>query len=519
MLTKKGKFTLVPQLDRYPWLVEFAQTIVGRLVVLAIFSGLIFFFWPLWGHYIGLCLFFCIFLPQYRHVILVVASLGAVFLGRTYMEWNFINDLGYTYGISRPLIDSPFTTISIVGFVLLCFFLIFHFSKSSRSGFRIRRPILTIIAGYLLLAFGIPHLPVHDYVKLGLWIFLIVFSKYFWFLCYSLLDRNDPKVPPFPQHLGLYYPFWYVSVLPYYRGISHFQRIIAKSPEELAICRLKGLKLLIWACYLSMASLLIGTVFYGKGQDISGIIKFLLEANGGPLNIYFQNKLIYVIDKWPLLLNLPHYKYAFAQSVSGTPLAFYWNWLALIVWFIGQLLILATISHAGIAICRMAGYNALRNVYNPLKSKSIADFWNRMYFYYKELLVNVFYYPTFLNLFKNRPILRYYAATMAAACVGNFFYHYLLKVNMIVRQGAFETMISMHSLMFYCFLLGNGIFLSQYRKLKTGRSGRKLPQPFRAIIVLGFYCLIGIFWDDNVPLIDNLKFFLALFNITIGGNG
>jgi hypothetical protein len=365
--------------------------------------------------------------------------------------------------------------------------------------------------------FVLPYVPVHDFVKLGFWVFIIIFSKYLWFLCYSLVERNDPESPPFWLHLGLYIPFWYVAMLPYHRGTSNFQRITAKTPLEQTICRLKGLKLLIWATYLSLFYLIYNTICYGRARDFSGMIRINLAAQDGPLNFFFQNKLLYSIKFWPFFLNIPPYEYVFFQCAAGKPLDFYWNWLAMIVWFFIEFFKIVIASHVAIAICRMAGYNALRNVYKPLQAQNIADFFNRYYYYFKELLVAVFFYPTFLRYFKNRPLLRYFAATMMAACVGNFLFHYIMKIDVIIKQGAAETLLSMHSYMFYCFLLGSGIYISQWRKFKTGKRDRKMPQPFASIAVLIFYCLIYIFaYDSTQSLKDNFRFFFSLFNITIG---
>jgi hypothetical protein len=509
---KKLKFTLVPQLDRYPWLVQFGQTIFGKLVIWALF------YWPHWILFNSACLFFCIFFPGLRHIILPVAALAAVFIGRNYLGWGDINGLAQSYGISKPIINSPVTGLLAAGFVLLCCFLVVYFSKSNRATFRIRRPIFTVICSYLLLAFVLPYVPVHDFVKLGFWIFWLILSKYLWFLCYSLVDRNDPKGMPFWQQLGLYVPFWYISAVPYHRGASNFQRIKAKTPEELAICRLKGLKLLIWTTYLSVFFQIYKTLCYGRASDLSGMVKFYLAGQDGPLNLFFQEKLLYSIKFWPFFLNIPPYDFALAQSAAGRPLDFYWNWLALIVWFFNEFFILAIKSHAAIAICRMAGYNALRNMYKPLQSRNIADFFNRYYFYYKELLVNVFFYPTFLRYFKDRPLLRYYVATMMAAFLGNFLVHFVAHADSILREGAVEVLVSIHSFLFYGFLLGNGIYISQYRKIKTGESGRRLPQPFASIAVILFFCLINIFsYDSNLSsLRNNFRFFFSLFNITIG---
>jgi hypothetical protein len=166
----------------------------------------------------------------------------------------------------------------------------------------------------------------------------------------------------------------------------------------------------------------------------------------------------------------------------------------------------------------MAGYNALRNMYKPLQSRNIADFFNRYYFYYKELLVNVFFYPTFLRYFKNRPLLRYYAAIMMAAFVGNFLVHFVAHADSIIKEGAIKIFVSMHSFLFYCFLLGNGIYISQYRKIKTGKSGRKLPLPLASFMVLGFYCIISIFSfiPEGMAFVTGFKFLFSLVNFFPG---
>jgi hypothetical protein len=108
---KKQKFTLVPQLDHYPWLVQFGQTFFGKLVIWALFCGLLYFYWPHWILFNSACLFFCIFFPGLRHIILPLAALGAVFIGRNYLGWIDINSLANSYGISRPIINSSFTAL------------------------------------------------------------------------------------------------------------------------------------------------------------------------------------------------------------------------------------------------------------------------------------------------------------------------------------------------------------------------------------------------------------------------
>ena len=74
------------------------------------------------------------------------------------------------------------------------------------------------------------------------------------------------------------------------------------------------------------------------------------------------------------------------------------NWLVLIANFFMRLVWFSVWGHTIIACCRMAGYNALRNTYRPLQSASIAEFWNRFYYYFKELLVDNFFLSCFFAL-------------------------------------------------------------------------------------------------------------------------
>ena len=124
-------------------------------------------------------------------------------------------------------------------------------------------------------------------------------------------------------------------------------------------------------------------------------------------------------------LRIPTSAEALSMFVRGTPVA--WHPAvgeSQILFFLetnpGVLLSLAI---KIISVCRMAGFNALRNSYRPLSSRTLADFFNRFYYYFKELLVDMFFYPTFLRYWKRRKRLRLVFATFAAVAFGNSYFH------------------------------------------------------------------------------------------------
>src|SRR5262249_32592399 len=120
---------------------------------------------------------------------------------------------------------------------------------------------------------------------------------------------------------------------------------------------------------------------------------------------------------------------------------------------------------------RLFGFNLFRNTYKPFLATSLVTFWNRYFFYFKELLVEFFFYPIYLSFFKERPKLRIFAATMAAACIGNWYHHALERtVWTLNHMASLRGAPRLDSYLFYAFLLGIGVFVSMLREQR--RRGR-----------------------------------------------
>ena len=94
---------------------------------------------------------------------------------------------------------------------------------------------------------------------------------------------------------------------------------------------------------------------------------------------------------------------------------------------ISDVLKLAARGHEIVGVLRLFGFNVFRNTYKPLLAPSLVEFWNRYYYYFKELLVDFFFFPTYVRRFRTSPRLRMLAATLAAAGFGNLYYHLLFS--------------------------------------------------------------------------------------------
>jgi D-alanyl-lipoteichoic acid acyltransferase DltB (MBOAT superfamily) len=252
----------------------------------------------------------------------------------------------------------------------------------------------------------------------------------------------------------------------------------------LAVTQLKGVKLLAWALCLAVLAHAWELVLHGepaaRAKTIGETGQQLFQTAGG--------------------LGLPTLEATFDAVAAKRSVSSLMAWAALVAQFISTLLSLAIWGHVIIATCRMAGFRALRNTRNPLASKTLAEFWNRYYYYFKELLVDFFFYPTFLRCFRKRPRLRKAFATVAAAGFGNVLYHYLRDSSALSTLGPWEALVAFRSYVVYGLILGLAIAASQDRASQratapSGRLGfRRVTGP---IVVCGFFCVMSLFGQSS----------------------
>jgi hypothetical protein len=220
---------------------------------------------------------------------------------------------------------------------------------------------------------------------------------------------------------------------------------------------------------------------------------------------------------WPIFfhgyLRIPTAGYALAMSVRGTPVAWHLRWEGLILAFFELVLSVSIMGHRIIASCRMAGFNALRNTYRPLSSTTIAEFFNRFYYYFKELLVGFFFYPAFMRYWKGHRRLRMVFATFAAAFLGNGFYHFTRDWQIIRDIGLWKALINYQTMLFYNAVLTIGLCVSQLRQRGPRPAGLFRGHIFPALGVVLFYCLLSVFETSEraYPLVVHLRFFASLF--------
>lgn len=479
---------IIPRLDEMPRVLEFARTKAGRLVVVAAFSGLLELSGLEWWWQTGTILALISLFPARRHFFLTVAALWWVHL-RVPFDADLLAPLLTAHSAGRWFSGWPVI-------VALCYVMAGAYGWTARRYRNSpvgRHPVAGLVVILCLLLLAATRMPLKGVAFFMVAASAMILSKFVWFFAYSVSGASSRDGMPFWKQIWMIRPFWGFPTsanVPFGKGASYLRRIEATDDAQFAKTQLKGLKLLLWALVL---------------QVCQSALKHLMIGSD-PLIVHGV-----VIHGW-----IPKYPYALDCNAQGHPVEWSMRWLSIIMQFVSQIALWTVSGHKIIAVCRMAGFAAARNTYKPFTATTIAEFYNRIYYYFKELLVDFFFYPTYLRYFKRRPKLRLFVATLAAAGLGNFINHFLANSSMIFRLGFWQTLKDFHTYMFYCAVLGIAIGISQHRSTTHRRQQLSGFPKVRAIaVVFLFYTFLTIF--DTTPILqsrnlgDCFSYFLSLF--------
>jgi len=492
------RLRIIPAVEQDARVVAFAQRPLGKALLLLLFGLMLSASGRTDAPQLTAVLAVLTAFPAHRRPLLVAATL--YWLVRTAgFDWALVQRIAQQQGVAESLDLGRLQLVSIGG-ALLCCAGYYALARALAARGAMRHPVLSLLVVYLAAACVASYAPLDGGTRTMLWALLIVFGQYLWFLGYSLLDLSARQTPAFALQLGHYLPFWGGSATPFPKGAAALRKIEARDGRALALCQLKGCKLLAWALVLSAVSATWELFAYGRG----GVLADIVEARLG----------------WLPTLALPQVGAAMDALAAGHPFGGALSWASLLADFISKLLALSVWGHVIVATCRMAGFAALRNTYRPLAARSIADFWNRYYYYFKELLVDFFFYPAFLRFFRTHPRLRRAFATLAAAGFGNALYHYLRDAEVLVERGPWGALLAFRSYLVYGLLLGGAVALSQLRaaRAQAGTAGTagtaataatsatssptaswrdELSRALAPVTICLFFCLLGVFDDPT----------------------
>jgi len=467
----------VPPIESYPRVVALAQTLVGKLVLFALFAALMKYLSDNLWLWTTLAAAVVSLAGRHRHHAALICTAALLVLAPEWFEYRAVYAAAQQEGLFESLrlgYVRAGTLLACVPLAVVALYLARRFREHPLG----RRPVLAQHFLYVCLL-GLAATPLlHGVPRVLLWSLTAVFAAYFWFLAYALIDQRHRQPALILLQLATFHPFFGSTTVPMAKGAANWRSVEANTEEELAVTQLKGLKLLAWAFFLKVLLWAYRKVVYAK----LGIT---------PLGLAFER---------------------FLDGVSPGPLGAF----SIVANFFEQLLLMAIWGHVIVATARLAGFRLLRNTWRPLTSRSVAEFWNRYFYYFKEILVNVYFYPTYVRWFKRHPRLRVAFATFMAAGVGNWFFHFNLENYRVARDGFGEAINYMQTYAFYCMLLVGGIVLSQLRARRPDpEAGWLRRQLVPSLWVALFYCFLSFFDGPqrHAALTDHFAF---LFQI-LGG--
>jgi hypothetical protein len=448
---------LIPAIDRNERWIAYLQRAPGRMLLVFAVSVLIALFGVVGIDFIAaLVAVGCAYAGRYRNALIALATLLLLYQNGFWVDTPLLHRLAAQEGvanqISQPLLQAGM--LLLVTALFSCLLIFWHrivvFSL-------FRRSTVWLVAIFLGLVLVAQSPAAAGMSRVVLWSFLMTWQPYLWFLTYALASASARERPPFWQHLGVFHPFWGSTLTPFGKGLSYLRKFEAKTPQELAVTQLKGLKLATWAFLLAASQNCFSTLVYGY-------------------------------------LGVATFDDAFLHHVVGAPYPRYIGWTSLVAFFVEDVLRMTVFGGVIVAAARLAGFRLLRNTYRPLESRTLAEFWNRYYFYFKELLVDHFFYPAFFRYFRNHRRLRIFFATFAAACVGNLLFHFIRDIHFVADMGLWDAVAGEQSHAFYTFVLAISLGLSQLRRApdqaaKGWLRGRLLP----CLWVAAFFCVLHVF--------------------------
>jgi hypothetical protein len=456
---------------------ELHETAPGRLAAVALYSVLLAatgaVAWPA----VTLALALLAILPAHRRTILAVATIG-VAAASPPLDLALLEELGAGRGALDLLPLWPAVVAAVVGFGCAYVELVRRHPRTALA----RHPVeglLALLALLLVVAGGVP-------LAGAAWFFVTAFTmglaSYVWFFSFAAAEAKLRGSPPAWKQLGYWRPFWGFSTAPIGKGAAYLDRVEAKDAKAFATSQRRGLRLMLWCAVLLF---------------VMDALRFALyEPHGRAL-------------AWIPAQGLPPVAAVLEAQANGEPLPFAMRWGAVLAEFVMTVLHMTTWGNSIVATARMAGYDIAPNTDRPLLSTSIVEFYNRFYFYFKELLATFFFYPTYLRFFRSQPRLRLFVATLAAAGFGNFLFHFLRDSGAVYRLGLAGALVAYRSYAVYALILGVAIGVSQVRLLARHR---KPPRGVRRVLatagVVSFYCLLGVL-DVRTPF--DLSVYAAVY--------
>ncbi|WP_313950736.1 hypothetical protein [Accumulibacter sp.] len=462
--------------------IAWSQTLTGRLLIYLTAIVAVATYFPWWESALVVsAAMAAAYAPNFRNPILFTATWVAAFLEMGLAENRILRDIGIVLQQEQVTNVAPIAlAAAFLLLVMVGAWASLDFVRRRPKSFLARRPLVTLLAVEVLL-FSLTTLDVMQGLpRVVLWSMLVVLTPYVWFLPYAIVDQRARDASPPLLQLAVLRPFWSPSYLPFGKGAAFLRKKLSKTPRDVAITQLKAVKLLLWSNALLAVKTAMAWLFVEQMQ-------------------------------------IPSVELALDAFLGSQPYPITVGWSALILSTANYALKIAMWTGLFIGIARLAAYRLPRGCWRPLESRTLMDYFNRFHYYFKELLVDFFFVPTFFTMFRKHPRLRMFFATFMAAGVGNAIWHFTWEIHLLATMGLAGAVETYTSYLFYCVVLATGIGISQVRaNLGIRPSSTFFGRCYSFLFVWSFVVCLHVFGDEsrNHTLGERLSFLASLFGVS-----
>ncbi len=400
-------------------------------------------FWPVFPVWF----YFLQFFPSRRYFLLTFASIGSFFLyGFLLRQPRFLLKTASVF----PSFESTAVLIAAALVLLLVFSCICFFKKFSsvKTG-----PVL-LISGVVLICGAIS---AHTMRVASPELFLtFLYLGMLWpTLCAYLYNLEFSK--GVFADLIYFRPVWKLAFFP---PMPFFIQTINRDlsfKDDTSSVQWRGVTLLIWALVLRVVAWLFDFLIYHK--------------------FHFQ----------PLheLLNGIR-----TQTIPD----FAFAWGCVLFDFLHRLIEISVVGHVVVGLARICGFDLMRNTYSPFRARSLLDFFSRYNFYYKEFLLHLFFYPTFLRI-RSAPFVLRVSAAIGSVALGTFTTVFIgFGLSTIVERGFNPTLSFFSGYMIFSLFLAFGLIFSfLLQQNKPERNAGPIEHSLRVSMYFIFFSLIRVF--------------------------
>ena len=497
------KFRIIPQLDKNPKVIAFAQTALGRATLFGLFS--LGFFWlnPKLWFFISLAGLAIVFIRTADRIKLTsIVFLCLTIFGGT--EYSMYTQPGYfrsmqsglmnkwaVYSFSQLFSDLSrdwYQDILTLSLILFSFLVFFAFTKG--PSLVKRKPLLClfVLNGGMIFAMTEFSTAMSVPVRTVSWAFLAMFnSKYIWILGYNLL---------FSRQIVGQSPLWLVPTTlwtgtPVGKCLAFLKRYEPKNEAELARSQIKALKLLAWVILNGALLRILNPLISLRGYQFSDAY----VRPFGATNIFD----LYI------------------TFIKGGTVSVGEMWVALIFTFFYDVIYWLIAGNFAVALIRFCGFSIPRAMYKPLYAKSIAEFFNRRFYYYKELIFDFFFFPLFQRLgFVKNVKLRKFLAVFVAVTGGTYLSHLMIEITYLAHEDLGAYLYRYLPMLFRCVVFGLLIGMYQLGN-PLPVAGTKWKKTMHAlnfiviVLVFSFGKLFTPMMQTGDPM-HNFRFFAKFFD-------